>query len=564
MTKNLTAIIVLAAVLMIPSANARMPYGWDHLKPIPNVWITPDDLEGNPSPVSPDDDTLNVRINSDNSGQLQNEQQVWINPYDQDNVVAVWRDFRFGYRRIGVGYSFDGGLTWTDELLPVGLLPWHSDPGLTYDLNGNFYAMTLSLNASSTSSGFEIFRSTNGGLSWEDPVWAIQSGSDVFEDKEMIACDRAPDSPYQGNLYISWTRFSDHNRRTDCCFIRSIDGNQNWDPPIIISDNPTLQWPLPVVGAGGTVYVAWVSYRYSQIRLDRSFDGGETWGDDIIVTNCYEPSTLLNGDIMVFSFPAMDADITGGRYHGNLYVAYMDKTNYDRDIYFRKSTDQGETWSNAVRINDDEWDNGCDQFHPWLTVDENGVLTAMFYDRRNDEQHNLLYDIYCTQSFDGGDSWTDNVRVTTESSDPTAGGTVLAGLIGEYSGVSLKNGWANFVWTDFRNNEQDTYGARIRTYVPTDIKDEEADLPRRALLVSNYPNPFNSATNIKFNLPVETNVEIKAYDVSGREVADIADTKLPAGNHSINWSPENLSSGIYFVRLETDNTVSARKVVFLK
>jgi hypothetical protein len=564
MTKNLTAIIVLAAVLMIPPANARMPYGWDHLKPIPNVWITPDNLKGNPSSVSPDDDTLNVRINSDNSGQLQNEQQVWINPYDQDNVVAVWRDFRFGYRRIGVGYSFDGGLTWTDELLPVGLLPWHSDPGLTYDLNGNFYAMTLSLNASSTSSGFEIFRSTNGGLSWEDPVWAIQSGSDVFEDKEMIACDRAPDSPYQGNLYISWTRFSDNNRRTDCCFIRSVDGNQNWDPPVIISDNPTLQWPLPVVGAGGTVYVAWVSYRYSQIRLDRSFDGGETWGDDIIVTNCYEPSTLLNGDIMVFSFPAMDADITGGRYHGNLYVAYMDKTNYDRDIYFRKSTDQGETWSNAVRINDDEWDNGCDQFHPWLTVDENGVLTAMFYDRRNDEQHNLLYDIYYTQSFDGGDSWTDNVRVTTESSDPTAGGTVLAGLIGEYSGVSLKNGWANFVWTDFRNNEQDTYGARIRTYVPTDVKDEEADLPRRALLVSNYPNPFNSATNIRFNLPVETSVEIKAYDVSGREVADIADTKLPAGNHSINWSPENLSSGIYFVRLETDNTVSARKVVFLK
>lgn len=564
MTKNLTAFIVLAAILMIPSANARMPYGWDHLKPIPNVWITPDNLKGNPSPVSPDDDTLNVRINSDNSGQLQNEQQVWINPYDQDNVVAVWRDFRFGYRRVGVGYSLDGGSTWTDELLPVGQLPWHSDPGLTYDLSGNFYAMTLSLNASSTSSGFEIFKSTNGGLSWEDPVWAIQSGSDVFEDKEMIACDRAPDSPYQGNLYISWTRFSDNNRRTDCCFIRSVDGNQNWDPPIIISDNPTLQWPLPVVGAGGTLYVAWVSYRYSQIRLDRSSDGGETWGDDIIVTNCYEPSTLLNGDIMVFSFPAMDADITGGRYHGNLYVAYMDKTNYDRDIYFRKSTDQGETWSNAVRINDDEWDNGCDQFHPWLTVDENGILTAMFYDRRNDEQHNLLYDIYYTQSFDGGDSWTDNVRVTTESSDPSAGGTVLAGLIGEYSGVSLKNGWANFVWTDFRNNEQDTYGARIRTYVPTDVKDEEANLPRRALLVSNYPNPFNSATNIRFNLPVEAHVEIKAYDVSGREVADIADTKLPAGNHSINWSPENLSSGIYFVRLKTDNTVSARKVVFLK
>ena len=64
-----------------------------------------------------DRDILNWKINSDDTNQVQNEQQVGINPVDPDNVVAVWRDFRLGHREVGVGYSFDGGLTWTDTLL---------------------------------------------------------------------------------------------------------------------------------------------------------------------------------------------------------------------------------------------------------------------------------------------------------------------------------------------------------------------------------------------------------------------------------------------------------------
>ncbi|PJA27188.1 MAG: hypothetical protein CO189_07750 [candidate division Zixibacteria bacterium CG_4_9_14_3_um_filter_46_8] len=559
-------LILMICILMTTNAAVLYAKQFPKMTPIPSIKLTPDTFEPYFKPTLPLDDTLNVRINSDESGQIQNEQQICINPTNPDNVVAVWRDFRLGYRRIGVGHSFDGGLTWSDDLFPNSNNSWMSDPGLTYDVDGNFYALSLTFDAGGDYSGFEIFTSTDGGVIWSEPVQALYTPtSDIFEDKELIACDRTPDSPYQGNMYIAWTRFTyQPEYSTDCCVIRTIDGNQTWEEPIYISEEPGLQWPVPVVGAGGVVYVAWVGFSFSTITLDRSFDGGATWDADIPVAYVAAPYVELNGGIATFSYPAMDADISGGQYHGNLYMAYMDWSNYDFDLYFRKSYDQGYEWTPAVRINDDEWDNGCDQFHPWLTVDENGVISVMFYDRRNDPVDNLPYDIYMTQSFDAGDTWTPNLRITTVSSDPTSGGVILAGLIGEYSGIAVRDGVANLVWTDFRLGDQDAFGSRVHTYTESSIDDGTPAMPVKPLLVSNYPNPFNASTSIRISIPYKTDLNIAAYDMTGRKVAEIANSRFEAGTHTINWSPDGLSSGIYFVRLKSPSGSVARKVVLLK
>src|SRR5262249_23480082 len=50
-----------------------------------------------------------IRLNTDDTTQLQNEQQIVVDKTNPDNLVACWRDFRLGYRQVGVGYSFDGG-----------------------------------------------------------------------------------------------------------------------------------------------------------------------------------------------------------------------------------------------------------------------------------------------------------------------------------------------------------------------------------------------------------------------------------------------------------------------
>ncbi len=558
----ITLFSFLLIINLFPSnAKARE---FKRMMPEPSIHLMPGGFEPYYKPTGPLDDTLNVRINSDESGEIQNEQQVCINPTNPDNVVAVWRDFRLGYRRIGVGFSLDGGKTWLDDLLPNDNQPRMSDPGLTFNAGGTIYALSLSFNWDEDESGMEVFPSTTGGITWDEPTIALMTmDSTIFEDKELIACDRAPDSPYQGNLYISWTRFIyEPDFLTDCYVIRSTDGNQTWEDPIRISDAPYLQWSVPVVGSGGVVYVAWVSYYFNTIMLDRSFDGGQTWNDDIELTSVSTAQTEINGGITVFSYPAMDADITGSQYNGNLYVAYMDWAGHDFDIYFRKSTDQGETWSEPERINDDDLGNGADQFHPWTYVDENGTITVMFYDRRNDPD-NLLYDVYITQSFDGGETWSDNRRVTTVSSDPTQGG-YKGGLIGEYSGVAVHNGVANCVWTDFRLGDEDTYGARVDSTYTIGVDDNVVPIPTQPLLISNYPNPFNSSTEIKFNVPHQSEVEITAFDISGRKVEDIAKSKYQPGSYSIRWSPSNLSSGVYLIRLKSSEGINVRKAVFLK
>src|SRR3990172_1858027 len=76
---------------------------------------------------------FNKKINSDTTSQIHNEEQIVINPTNPNNVVAIWRDFRLGYRQVGVGYSTDGGENWSDKLIGYAINPfeWESDPGLT-------------------------------------------------------------------------------------------------------------------------------------------------------------------------------------------------------------------------------------------------------------------------------------------------------------------------------------------------------------------------------------------------------------------------------------------------
>ena len=64
-----------------------------------------------------------------------------------------------------------------------------------------------------------------------------------------------------------------------------------------------------------------------------------------------------------------------------------------------------------------------------------------------------------------------------------------------------------------------------------------------------YPNPFNPATTISYELPAKNRVTLKVYDVRGREVAKLVEAEQSAGYHSLTWNASHLSSGVYFARL---------------
>lgn len=501
-------------------------------------------------------DVDNIQVNSDQTTQVQNEESLCINPANTDNAVALWRDFRLGFRRVGVGYTFDGGQTWHDTLLYVPPLPKQSDPVLTVDSEGNFYACTLPLDWNLDLSGIAVQKSTDGGVSWSEPVVASDTSSSYFEDKQWITLDRSS-APSYGNIYISWTRFSSI---TEILLIRSTDGGETYSEPVNVSDDEGVQWSVPTVGMFGDVFVAWFQYwPVSGIFMDVSTDQGQTFGQDQLLVDTEAWPDEINGDILVFPYPALTSDVNlQSPYLGNLYLAYMDLNHTDMDIFFIKSEDNGLSWSEPVRINDDNELNGHDQFHPWLSVDESGVIHAIFYDRRLDPA-NYFFNLYYTKSEDGGETWSDNERISNVSSSP--GDAILAGLIGEYIGLSAWQGEVAMVWTDTRTGNQDVFSARLSS---TSATDDNVELPERLKLAPPYPNPFNSSAVISFYSSEETTVTLDVVDILGRTTSQLFDGVCREGVSRFTWQGEGASSGVYFVRLRGQGTVQTQKAILLR
>jgi hypothetical protein len=83
-------------------------------------------------------------------------------------------------------------------------------------------------------------------------------------------------------------------------------------------------------------------------------------------------------------------------------------------------------------------------------------------------------------------------------------------------------------------------------------------------LHQNYPNPFNPSTNITYSLPEQCFVDLKVYDVIGREVATLVNSIMPMGEHSVNFDAKILQSGIYYYSMQAGKYREVRKMLFLK
>ena len=88
--------------------------------------------------------------------------------------------------------------------------------------------------------------------------------------------------------------------------------------------------------------------------------------------------------------------------------------------------------------------------------------------------------------------------------------------------------------------------------------------PMRYALLTNYPNPFNPSTIISYQLPKQSHVTLKIFDVLGREIATLANREQPAGYKSVTWNAANNPSGIYFYRLQTKELTQTRKLLLLR
>lgn len=125
-----------------------------------------------------------------------------------------------------------------------------------------------------------------------------------------------------------------------------------------------------------------------------------------------------------------------------------------------------------------------------------------------------------------------------------------------------------FVYHDFDENETPHIRVERPEFETVTVSfsglSPGSELPTTFALNQNYPNPFNPSTEIAFDLPVASHVELTIYNVLGQRVETLIDGEMEAGSHMKTWDATPYSSGIYFYRISAKNFTETKKMLMLK
>jgi hypothetical protein len=372
----------------------------------------------------------------------QNEPTLAMNPTNPLNLFASANNDNTAVTGgLFAAFSFDGGTTWTRELLATGIgtgepPPACCDSQAIFDNFGNLYLSYFSLTA-----GGVLLTSSDGGVTF--------TTLGVFGD--------AVDQPHfaVGPTSI-WDSYADGSGSVS---VRSASvtglGAASIGPvsaPVVLPGSLAGNFGDIAVGPSGQVFVSYMrSFTANAVGPTTLFGNvnltgiGGTWSQSLPVTNTnvgfgtgstnFSPPSFLPGTNNDFGVATSGAklawDDSGGAFNGRLYFIYVDSPNTlptsgsigpDVNIFERFSDDNGLTWSAPVEVND--FDNGlASHFLPNIVVDQaTGIVAAEWWDTRNDLGQGLPNDVdgivnddaelYISASFNGGVSWAPNVKVT--------------------------------------------------------------------------------------------------------------------------------------------------------
>ncbi len=301
----------------------------------------------------------------------------------------------------------DDGLYWQSSQPEFGNYYMRGDPLTAHDGNGNLYYMNM---YGSNVQGALVMRSTDNGATWADPEIAISG-----VDKCWMAVDQT-DGPYANYIYATMTA-----GRGNGNFARSKDEGATWQQTYTFSTQ-SVPGMMVAVGpdvlngndiSGGCVYVVTNSgsATASTYTFYCSQDGGGSFSQKSSQNFAGYVGSFINGrhsveNMRTRPYPFITADNSSGDYRGRLYLVYASNSpagNGNKpDIFCRYSDDQGESWSSAVRINDDSNTQNNHQWMPAIWCDlQSGRLYVKWQDTRRCQTSDSA-DVYASYSDDGG------------------------------------------------------------------------------------------------------------------------------------------------------------------
>ena len=256
-------------------------------------------------------------------------------------------------------------------------------------------------------------------------------------------------------------------------------------------------------------------------RMMQGWNG--QWDNETLTTYTYDP----NGNMMSYLIQ------TSANGQWTNYTI----DNYTYDANGKMLTDWLKAWTNGA------WMNGVLTTY---TIDPNGnMVNELIQEWLNGlwtkyRQSTFTYDAHGNELTGNNTMWSGSSWVPTDYNFPLA----VNGSTYDFTGYRIIVSWilAN----------------------ATDVTTDRSTIVKRYSLSQNYPNPFNPSTTITFSVGTYSNTSLRVFDMLGREVATIVSEKLPAGTYTRQWNASNMSSGIYFYRLQAGNYLETKKLILLK
>lgn len=430
--------------------------------------------------------------------------------------------------------SRDGGRTWIKNKLTSPLGVW-GDPVIEVDTTGVFYYFHLS----NPEDGDWIDRivcqrSDDGGRTWNEGTFTGLNGTKE-QDKHWSVVD-----PKTNTIHLAWTEFDDYGNESDTCmsriqYSRSTDQGESWSKAQTIStipgdckdDDETVEGSVPAIGANGEVYACWAGP--SGLTFSRSLDGGDSWSSEKLIDPMPGGWTYsIPGLYRANGLPITKVDLSDGAHHGTIYVNWSDQRKGidDTDVWLSRSEDEGMTWSEPVRINQDQGESH--QFFTWMDVDQaTGNLYFVYYDRRNASEHNhLSTQVYMAISVDGGGTFHD---FPLEKGAKASFIPKKSVFFGDYNNLTVHDGVIRPIWTRLDEGELSVW---------TSIVDSERLAER---LIHVRP---------EFNLDDADRVSL-VLSRNGKKAGVIVEKELKAGSHVFShiWDATEASKGCYVLQI---------------
>ncbi|MFI9388392.1 sialidase family protein [Kutzneria sp. NPDC052558] len=345
-----------------------------------------------------------------------------------------------GSSNIGFATSTNGGASWTQGFLPAttgnsgGPCGQISDASVAFDAKHNVWLIS-SLGVNCPGTPVLTSRSTNGGLTWSNPV-TTATGSN---DKNWIVCDNTATSPFFGNCYTEY----DVTSSGDALRMKtSADGGLTWGPARATGNNATGLGGQPIVRPDGTVVVPYLSLN-DQIRSFTSANGGASWSSTVLVASVSRHTDA--GNIRTEALPSAEIDSAG-----TAYVAWSDCRFRSgcpaNDIVLSKSTN-GATWTSPTRVPIDATTSTVDHFVPGIGVDPSTAgasarigLTYYFYPTSNCTASTCRLDVGFISSTNGGTSWSAATQVAGPMTLSWIPNTSQGRMFGDYISTSVRAG----------------------------------------------------------------------------------------------------------------------------